>query len=108
MKTYKELQESITKALLKFGKKGIRKVQGNVFQSIDGKTVSKFMPDMSLKNFNRSMNLKDKYKNLNTDYKKALFMKQKAIGVTRGVDPFDTVSNLNKEPVFKRLARQGN
>ena len=107
MKTYKELQESITKALLKFGKKGIRKVKPNVFRNDYGKMVSKFNPDIDLKTFNRVMDLQNKYRNLNTDYKKALFMKQNAVGVTRGVDPFDTVSNLNKEPVFKRLARQG-
>ena len=102
MKTFKQLQESITKALKSFGGKGIRKVQPNV--EIDG--VGRFNPDMDLKQFNRTQDLKDKYKSLDTDYKKGLFAKQKMVGVKSG-DPFDTVSSLGKEPVLKRLARQG-
>ena len=46
MKTFKELQESITKALVKFGSKGLRKVQPNVSYTEFGKTISKFVPDI--------------------------------------------------------------
>ena len=94
MKTYKQLQESIKKALLKFGQKGIRKVQPNVVWREAGKTVKKFNPDIDLKQFNRVSQLKDKYQNLNTDYLKSLFMKQKVTGVERGVDRFA----INKGP----------
>tara|TARA_B100000214_G_scaffold240972_1_gene176437 strand:- start:74 stop:574 length:501 start_codon:yes stop_codon:yes gene_type:complete len=103
MKTFKQLQESITKALKSFGGKGIRKVQPNV--EIDG--VGRFNPDMDLKQFNRTQDLKRKYQNVDTPYKKGLMMKQKMVGVQRGVDPMDTVSSLKKEPVLNRLARQG-
>ena len=103
MKTFKQLQESITKALKSFGGKGIRKVQPNV--EIDG--VGRFNPDMDLKQFNRTQDLKSKYRNVDTPYKKGLMMKQKMVGVQRGIDPMDTVSSLKKEPVLNRLARQG-
>ena len=103
MKTFKQLQESITKALKSFGGKGIRKVQPNV--EIDG--VGRFNPDMDLKQFNRTQDLKSKYRNVDTDYKKGLMMTQKMTGVKRGIDPMDTVSSLKKEPVLNRLARQG-
>ena len=62
---------------------------------------------MDLKQFNRTQDLKSKYRNVDTDYKKALMMRQKMTGVKRGIDPMDTVSSLKKEPVLKRLARQG-
>ena len=116
MKTFKQLQESITKALKRFGSRGIRKVEPNVvtknYETLEGphgKTSldrSYFNPDMDLKQFDRTQGLKDKYQNLDTDQKKALFAKQKMVGVKAG-DPFDTVSKLGKEPVLKRLARQG-
>ena len=48
MKTFKELQESITKALVKFGTKGIRKVQPNIKFTEFGKTTSRFNPDIDL------------------------------------------------------------
>ena len=102
MKTYKQFQESVTKALKMFGSKGIRKVEPNV--EIDG--VGRFNPDMDLKQFNRTQDLKSKYKNVDTPYKKGLMMKQKMVGVQAG-DPFEIGANLKKEPVLNRLARQG-
>ena len=107
MKTYKQFQESVTKALKAFGSKGIRKVEPNIITTEFGKTTKRFNPDMNLKQFNRTQNLKRKYKNVDTPYKKGLMMKQKMVGVNRGVDPMDTVSSLKKEPVLNRLARQG-
>ena len=107
MKTYKQLQESITKALQSFGSKGIRKVEPNVISTEFGKTTKRFNPDMNLKQFNRTQDLKRKYQNVDTPYKKGLMMKQKMVGVQRGIDPMDTVSSLKKEPVLNRLARQG-
>ena len=103
MKTYKQFQESVTKALKMFGSKGIRKVEPNV--EIDG--VGRFNPDIDLKQFNRTQDLKDKYRNVDTPHKKGLMMKQKMVGVNRGVDPFEIGANLKKEPVLNRLARQG-
>ena len=102
MKTYKQFQESVTKALKMFGSKGIHKVEPNV--EIDG--VGRFNPDMNLKQFNRNQDLKSKYKNVDTPYKKGLMMKQKMVGVQAG-DPFEIGANLKKEPVLNRLARQG-
>ena len=102
MKTYKQFQESVTKALKMFGSKGIRKVEPNV--EIDG--VGRYNPDMNLKQFNRTQDLKSKYKNVDTPYKKGLMMKQKMVGVQAG-DPFEIGANLKKEPVLNRLARQG-
>ena len=107
MKTYKQLQESITKALKMFGSKGIRKVEPNVEFTEFGKTTKRFNPDLDGKQFNRTQDLKDKYKNVDTPYKKGLMMKQKMVGVNRGVDPFEIGANLKKEPVLNRLARQG-
>ena len=107
MKTYKQLQESITRALKMFGSKGIRKVEPNVISTEFGKTTKRFNPDMNLKQFNRTQDLKRKYQNVDTPYKKGLMMKQKMVGVQRGIDPMDTVSSLKKEPVLNRLARQG-
>ena len=107
MKTYKQLQESITRALKMFGSKGIRKVEPNVEFTEFGKTTKKFNPDLDGKQFNRTQDLKSKYRNVDTDYKKGLMMTQKMTGVKRGIDPMDTVSSLKKEPVLNRLARQG-
>ena len=107
MKTYKQLQESITKALQSFGSKGIRKVQPNVEFSEFGKTTKRFNPDLDGKQFNRTQDLKSKYRNVDTDYKKGLMMTQKMTGVKRGIDPFEIGANLKKEPVLNRLARQG-
>ena len=82
MKTFKELQESITKALMKFGTKGIRKVQPNVIITDFGKTTSRFNPDIDLRQFNRVSKLKNKYKNVDKySFGRGQFMKQKMIGV---------------------------
>ena len=105
MKTFKELQESITKALIKFGKRGIRKVQPNVSYTEFGKTISKFVPDIDLKQFNRVSSLKNKYKNVDKySFGRGQFMKQKMIGVEPGVDAF---SYGVKRPILPRLAKQG-
>ena len=105
MKTFKELQESITKALMKFGSKGLRKVQPNVSYTEFGKTISKFVPDIDLKQFNRVSNLKNKYKNVDKlSFGRGQFMKQKMIGVEPGVDAF---SYGVKNPILPRLAKQG-
>ena len=107
MKTYKQFNESIIKALKAFGSKGIRKVEPNIISTEFGKTTKRFDPDINLKQFNRTQDLKRKYKNVDTPYKKGLMMKQKMVGVNRGVDPFEIGANLKKEPVLNRLARQG-
>ena len=105
MKTFKELQESITKALMKFGSKGIRKVQPNVKFTEFGKTISKFNPDIDLRQFNRVSDLKNKYKNVDKySFGRGQFMKQKMIGVEPGVDSF---SYGVKNPILPRLAKQG-
>ena len=106
MKTYKQFQESVTKALKMFGSKGIRKVEPNVEFTEFGKTTKRFNPDLDGKQFNRTQDLKSKYKNVDTPYKKGLMMKQKMVGVQAG-DPFEIGANLKKEPVLNRLARQG-
>ena len=106
MKTYKQFQERVTKALKAFGSKGIRKVEPNIITTEFGKTTKRFNPDMNLKQFNRNQDLKRKYKNVDTPYKKGLMMKQKMVGVQAG-DPFQIGANLKKEPVLNRLARQG-
>ena len=98
---------NLAKALKSFGSRGIRKTKPNVEFTEFGKTTKRFNPDMDLKQFNRTQDLKSKYRNVDTDYKKALMMRQKMTGVKRGIDPMDTVSSLKKEPVLKRLARQG-
>ena len=105
MKTFKELQESITKALVKFGTKGIRKVQPNVMFTDFGKTTSRFNPDINLKQFNRVNFLKNKYKNVDKySFGRGQFMKQKMIGVEPGVDTF---SYGVKDPILPRLAKKG-
>jgi len=105
MKTYKELKESITKALIKFGKRGIRKVQPNVQFTEFGKTISKFNPDINLKQFNRVSSLKNKYQNVDKySFGRGQFMKQKMIGVEPGVDTF---SYGVKDPILPRLAKKG-
>ena len=105
MKTFKELQESITKALIKFGSKGLRKVQPNVKFTEFGKTISKFNPDIDLRQFNRVSDLKKKYKNVDKySFGRGQFMKQKMIGVEPGVDSF---SYGVKNPILPRLAKQG-
>ena len=105
MKTFKELQESITKALVKFGSKGIRKVLPNVRRTEFGRTISRFNPDIDLKQFNRVSKLKNKYKNVDKySFGRGQFMKQKMIGVEPGVDPFDYGV---KNPILPRLAKQG-
>ena len=107
MKTYKQFNESIIKALKAFGSKGIRKVEPNIISTEFGKTTKRFDPDINLKQFNRTQDLKRKYKNVDTPYKKGLMMTQKMIGVKRGIDPFEIGANLKKEPVLNRLSRQG-
>ena len=105
MKTFKELQESITKALVKFGSKGIRKVLPNVRRTEFGRTISRFNPDIDLKQFNRVSKLKNKYKNVDKySFGRGQFMKQKMIGVEPGVDAF---SYGVKNPILPRLAKQG-
>ena len=105
MKTFKQLQENITKALTKFGSRGIRKVLPNVKFTEFGKTVSKFNPDINLRQFNRVSKLKNKYKNVDKySFGRGQFMKQKMIGVEPGVDPFDYGV---KNPILPRLAKQG-
>ena len=106
MKTYKQFNESIIKALKAFGSKGIRKVAPNVEFTEFGKTTKRFNPDLDGKQFNRTQDLKDKYRNVDTPHKKGLMMKQKMVGVQAG-DPFEIGANLKKEPVLNRLARQG-
>ena len=106
MKTYKQFNESIVKALKAFGSKGIRKVEPNIITTEFGKTTKRFNPDLDGKQFNRTQDLKSKYKNVDTPYKKGLMMKQKMVGVQAG-DPFEIGANLKKEPVLNRLARQG-
>ena len=108
MKTFKQLQESITKALKSFGGKGIRKVQPNV--EIDG--VGRFNPDMDLKQFNRTQGLKDKYQNLQTPSARGRFMQRKTL---KSLDDIETKfaetmpgrrnipQPLNVDPLQKKL-----
>ena len=92
MKTFKELQESITKALIKFGSKGLRKIQ-------------KFSNTLNLKQMGRTNYLNTKYQNVNKyKFGPGQMMKQKMIGVQPGVDPFDYGV---KNPILPRLAKQG-
>ena len=92
MKTFKELQESITKALLKFGSKGLRK-------------IPKFSNTLNLKQMGRTNYLKTKYQNVNKyKFGPGQMMKQKMIGVEPGVDSF---SYGVKNPILPRLAKQG-
>ena len=92
MKTFKELQESITKALIKFGSKGLRK-------------IPKFSNTLNLKQLARTNYLNTKYQNVNKyKFDPGQMMKQKMIGVQPGVDPFDYGV---KNPILPRLAKQG-
>ena len=92
MITFKELQESITKALIKFGSKGLRK-------------IPKFSNTLNLKQMGRTNYLNTKYQNVNKySFGRGQFMKQKMIGVQPGVDPFDYGV---KNPILPRLAKQG-
>ena len=92
MKTFKELQESITKALIKFGSKGLRK-------------IPKFSNTLNLKQLARTNYLNTKYQNVNKyKFGPGQMMKQKMIGVQPGVDPFDYGV---KNPILPRLAKQG-
>ena len=108
MKTYKQFQESVTKALKAFGSKGIRKVQPNV--EIDG--VGRFNPDMDLKQFNRTQGLKGKYQNLQTPSARGRFMQRKTL---KSIDDIETKfaetmpgrrnipQPLNVDPLQKKL-----
>ena len=108
MKTYKQFQESVTKALKMVGSKGIRKVEPNV--EIDG--VGRFNPDMDLKQFNRTQGLKDKYQNLQTPSARGRFMQRKTL---KSLDDIETKfaetmpgrrnipQPLNVDPLQKKL-----
>ena len=92
MKTFKELQESITKALIKFGSKGLRKIPNPA-------------NTLNLKQMGRTNYLNTKYQNVNKyKFGPGQMMKQKMIGVQPGVDPFDYGV---KNPILPRLAKQG-
>ena len=105
MKTFKELQESITKALVKFGSKGLRKAAPNVFSHGMGGTIARYQPPTNFKQIKRINYLKNKYKNVDKySFGRGQFMKQKMIGVQPGVDPFDYGV---KRPILPRLAKQG-
>ena len=105
MKTFKELQESITKALIKFGSKGLRKAAPNVFSHGMGGTIARYQPPTNFKQMKRVNYLKTKYQNVNKyKFGPAQMMKQKMIGVEPGVDPFDYGV---KNPILPRLAKQG-
>ena len=92
MKTFKELQESITKALAKFGNTGLRKIPNPA-------------NTLNLKQLRRTNYLKTKYQNVDKySFGRGQFMKQKMIGVEPGVDNFSYgVTN----PILPRLAKQG-
>ena len=112
MKTYKQLQESITKALKMFGSKGIRKVEPNVEFTEFGKTTKRFNPDLDGKQFNRTQDLKDKYKNLQTPSARGRFMQRKTL---KSLDDIETKfaetmpgrrnipQPLNVDPLQKKL-----
>tara|TARA_B100002019_G_C21096703_1_gene511417 strand:- start:107 stop:625 length:519 start_codon:yes stop_codon:yes gene_type:complete len=105
MKTYKELKESITKALIKFGSKGLRKAAPNVFSHGRGGTIARYLPPTNFKQIKRVNYLKTKYQNVNKyKFGPGQMMKQKMIGVQPGVDPFDYGV---KNPILPRLANQG-
>ena len=105
MKTFKELQESITKALIKFGSKGLRKAAPNVFSHGMGGTIARYQPPTNFKQMKRVNYLKTKYQNVNKyKFGPGQMMKQKMIGVQPGVDPFDYGV---KNPILPRLANQG-
>tara|TARA_Y100000992_G_C21101223_1_gene412723 strand:- start:116 stop:595 length:480 start_codon:yes stop_codon:yes gene_type:complete len=92
MKTFRELQESITKALIKFGSKGLRKIPNPA-------------NTLNLKLIRRTNYLNTKYQNVNKyKFGPGQMMKQKMIGVQPGVDTFDYGV---KNPILPRLAKQG-
>ena len=112
MKTYKQFQESVTKALKMFGSKGIRKVEPNVQLTEFGKTTKRFNPDLDGKQFNRTQDLKDKYKNLQTPSARGRFMQRKTL---KSLDDIETKfaetmpgrrnipQPLNVDPLQKKL-----
>ena len=112
MKTYKQFQESVTKALKMFGSKGIRKVEPNVEFTEFGKTTKRFNPDLDGKQFNRTQDLKDKYKNLQTPSARGRFMQRKTL---KSLDDIETKfaetmpgrrnipQPLNVDPLQKKL-----
>ena len=112
MKTYKQFQESVTKALKAFGSKGIRKAAPNVEFTEFGKTTKKFVPDIDLKQFNRTQDLKNKYKNLQTPSARGRFMQRKTL---KSLDDIETKfaetmpgrrnipQPLNVDPLQKKL-----
>ena len=112
MKTYKQFQESVTKALKAFGSKGIRKAAPNVEFTEFGKTTKKFVPDIDLKQFNRTQDLKNKYKNLQTPSARGRFMQRKTL---KSIDDIETKfaetmpgrrnipQPLNVDPLQKKL-----
>ena len=112
MKTYKQFNESIVKALKAFGSKGIRKAAPNVEFTEFGKTTKKFVPDIDLKQFNRTQDLKNKYKNLQTPSARGRFMQRKTL---KSIDDIETKfaetmpgrrnipQPLNVDPLQKKL-----
>ena len=105
MITFKELQESITKALIKFGSKGLRKAAPNVFSHGKSGTISRYLPPTNFKQIKRVNYLNTKYQNVNKyKFGPGQMMKQKMIGLQPGVDPFDYGV---KNPILPRLAKQG-
>ena len=112
MKTYKQFQESVTKALKMFGSKGIRKVEPNVEFTEFGKTTKRFNPDLDGKQFNRTQDLKNKYKNLQTPSARGRFMQRKTL---KSLDDIETKfaetmpgrrnipQPLNVDPLQKKL-----
>ena len=112
MKTYKQFQESVTKALKMFGSKGIRKVEPNVEFTEFGKTTKRFNPDLDGKQFNRTQGLKDKYQNLQTPSARGRFMQRKTL---KSLDDIETKfaetmpgrrnipQPLNVDPLQKKL-----
>ena len=94
MKTFKELQESITKALVKFGTKGIRKIPNPA-------------NTLNLKQLARTNYLNTKYQNVNKyKFGPGQMMKQKMIGASPGDDQF-LYHSKKMAPILPRLAKQG-
>ena len=107
MKTFKELQESITKALIKFGSKGLRKAAPNVFSYGKSGKISRYLPPTNFKQIKRVNYLNTKYQNVNKyKFGPGQMMKQKMIGVEPGVDPF-LYHSKKMQPILPRLAKQG-
>ena len=112
MKTYKQFNESLIKALKAFGSKGIRKVAPNVEFTEFGKTTKRFNPDLDGKQFNRTQDLKNKYKNLQTPSARGRFMQRKTL---KSLDDIETKfaetmpgrrnipQPLNVDPLQKKL-----